>query len=100
MNFPTQAVILCGGLGTRLRPYTFSRPKPMVDINGQPFLYYLLKQLSEVGITRFLLLLGYKSDQIVNHFGDGTKYCWNIEYSIGCFMADRYTYFQCFCYVR
>ena len=83
VNFPGQAVILCGGLGTRLRPYTFSKPKPMVDINGKPFLYYLLKQLSEIGITRYVLLLGYKSNEIINYFGNGCEYGWNIEYSIG-----------------
>lgn len=59
-----QAVILCGGMGTRLRPLTDNLPKPMVEVNGKPFLYHLLKQLSEQGVTRFLLLTGYLGERI------------------------------------
>ena len=43
MKKPKQAAILCGGLGTRLRPLTLETPKPMVKINGKPFLFYLLE---------------------------------------------------------
>jgi D-glycero-D-manno-heptose 1,7-bisphosphate phosphatase len=78
-----QAVILCGGLGTRLRPLTDSLPKPMVSVNDRPFLFYLLKQLSEKGITRFVLLTGYLSEKIVDYFGDGSQYGWAISYSTG-----------------
>ena len=54
MSTPSQAVILCGGLGTRLRPHTDSLPKPMILCNGKPFLEYLLEQLAEQGITSVL----------------------------------------------
>lgn len=78
-----QAVILCGGLGTRLRPLTDNLPKPMVEVNGKPFLYHLLKQLSEQGVTRFLLLTGYLGERISKHFSDGSQYGWSISYSHG-----------------
>jgi histidinol-phosphate phosphatase family protein len=79
----TQAVILCGGLGTRLRPLTDNLPKPMVSINGKPFLYHLLTQLAEQGFKRFLLLTGFLSEKISNYFGDGSQYGWSITYSDG-----------------
>jgi histidinol-phosphate phosphatase family protein len=78
-----QAVILCGGLGTRLRPFTNNLPKPMVTVNGKPFLFYLLEQLSGQGISKFLLLTGYLGEKIYEYFGDGSKYGWEIAYSAG-----------------
>lgn len=82
-SLPNQAVILCGGLGTRLRPFTDSLPKPMVPVNGKPFLYHLLLQLSEQGLTSFLLLTGYLGEKISSYFGDGSNWGWKIEYSHG-----------------
>jgi histidinol-phosphate phosphatase family protein len=78
-----QAVILCGGLGVRLRPLTNSVPKPMVMVNSKPFLYHLLRQLSEQGITRFVLLTGYLGEKISDYFGDGSQYGWSVSYSQG-----------------
>lgn len=78
-----QSVILCGGLGTRLRPLTDNLPKPMVIVNGRPFLYHLLNQLSEKGITRFLLLTGYLGEKISEYFGNGSQFGWSITYSHG-----------------
>jgi histidinol-phosphate phosphatase family protein len=80
---PKQAVILCGGLGTRLKPYTLSNPKPMILCNKKPFIWHLMKQLDGQGITNFVLLTGYLSKKIENYFGDGNKFGWNINYSIG-----------------
>jgi len=57
------AAILCGGLGTRLRPLTYKTPKPLLKINKKPFLYYLLKKLQILGVKDVKLLVGYKSDQ-------------------------------------
>ena len=54
-----QAVILCGGLGTRLRPITNKIPKPLAPLNGKPFIDYLLKQLKSQRIKNVLLLTGY-----------------------------------------
>ena len=78
-----QAVILCGGLGTRLRPFTNTHPKPMVDIDGRPFLFHLLRQLNSFGVNEFLLLTGYLGKQISDYFGTGEKWGWKIEYSHG-----------------
>ena len=80
---PTQAVILCGGLGTRLRPFTDEIPKPMVLCNGKPFLLYLLQQLHDQGINKFVLLTGYLGEMIEDYFKDGSKFGWQISYSFG-----------------
>lgn len=83
MSLQLQAVIFCGGLGTRLRPITNSLPKPMVPISDKPFLEYLLLQLSAQGIKRFILLTGYMGKLIHEYFGDGSKWGWSIKYSNG-----------------
>ena len=51
-----QAAILCGGMGKRLRPITNTIPKPMVLVNGRPFLEYLLEQLKQNGIKEVVLM--------------------------------------------
>lgn len=83
MNRPKQAVILCGGLGTRLRPFTENTPKPMMLCNGKPFLWYLLQQLNEQKVKRFVLLTGYLAEKIEDYFNDGSNWGWQIEYSKG-----------------
>ena len=83
MNTPAQAVILCGGLGTRLQPYVNNMPKPMIDCNGKPFLWYLLQQLYEQGINQFILLTGYLAEKIEDYFNDGSAWGWKIQYSKG-----------------
>jgi len=79
----SQAVVLCGGRGERLRPLTDNKPKPMVELNGRPFLHYLLEQLAENGIKSFVLLTGYLGEKIVEYFGDGSSWGWSITYSHG-----------------
>lgn len=61
-------LILCGGLGTRLSSVLPNRPKGLAEVNGQPFLDFLLAQLREQGVSRFLLLTGHLSDQIEAHY--------------------------------
>ena len=56
-----QVVILCGGLGTRLREETEYRPKPMVPIGGRPILWHIMKTYAHHGHKEFILCLGYKS---------------------------------------
>jgi histidinol-phosphate phosphatase family protein len=80
MSIINQAVIFCGGLGTRLQPLTKKLPKPMVKINNKPFLLYLVEQCRQNGIKNFLLLCGYKHEVIKNFFGNGNKFGVNIKY--------------------
>ena len=63
-----KAVILAGGMGTRLREETEFRPKPMVEIGGRPILWHIMKTLSTQGINDFVICLGYKGDQIKDFF--------------------------------
>lgn len=83
MSDPKQAAILCGELGTRLRPYTDTLPKPMIPVNGRPFLEYLVAELREQGVTQFVLMTGYLGEQIRDHFGDGRDFGVDIAYSEG-----------------
>jgi D-glycero-D-manno-heptose 1,7-bisphosphate phosphatase len=78
-----QAVILCGGLGTRMKPLTDTMPKPMAPVNGHPFLEELITQLRDQGVKRFVLLTGYRSDMISDYFGDGRRLDVDIVYSQG-----------------
>ncbi len=83
MTRPEQAVILCGGLGTRMRPLTDTLPKPMVPVNGRPFLEYLIEQMRQQGIRRVLLLTGYRGEMIREHFRIGAACGVEIGYSHG-----------------
>lgn len=83
MTVPGQAVILCGGLGTRLRPLTDTLPKPLAPVNGRPFLAYLIAQLRDQGVTRVLLLTGYRGEMIRDHFRNGEEVGVRIDYSSG-----------------
>ncbi len=75
------AVILCGGLGTRLRSVSGNQPKPMVNVAGRPFLEYTLDYLIEQGVDNAVLAVSYKKEAIIEHFG--TKYRnLNLSYSI------------------
>jgi NDP-sugar pyrophosphorylase family protein len=61
-------VILCGGLGTRLQGVIHDRPKPMVKINGRPFLDILIDYVAHHGFVRFILCTGFKGDLIRRHY--------------------------------
>lgn len=78
-----QAVILAGGRGERLRPFTDNKPKPMIDVNGRPFLEHLIEMLKENGVSEVVLLLGYLPEKIISHFGDGSQFGMAIQYSVG-----------------
>ena len=56
-----------------MRPLTDTRPKPMVEFHGRPFLEYLVEMLREQGFERVLMLLGYLPEVIQDHFGDGSR---------------------------
>lgn len=63
-----KAVLLAGGMGTRMREETEYRPKPMVEIGGQPILWHIMKNLASAGITKFIIASGYKSEMINDYF--------------------------------
>lgn len=63
-----KAVLLAGGLGTRMREETEDRPKPMVEIGGQPIIWHIMRNLSQFGITEFVIAAGYRSDFILDYF--------------------------------
>lgn len=65
-NIPV--VILCGGMGTRLREETEYKPKPMVEIGGRPMLWHIMKIYAYYGFRRFILCLGYKGNVIKDYF--------------------------------
>lgn len=65
-----QAVLLAGGLGTRIREETSNRPKPMIEIGNKPILWHLMKNLSSSGIRRFIVCSGYKSEVISDYFAN------------------------------
>ena len=69
-----KVVILCGGLGTRLREETEYRPKPMVPIGGRPILWHIMKTYAHYGHKDFILCLGYKGEVIRDYF---RNYHWN-----------------------
>ena len=77
-----QAIILAGGLGERLRPFTSDRPKTMVQIAGVPILAYQLAWLKAAGVDRFVISCGYRHDVIQEHFGNGERLGVQIEYAI------------------
>ena len=63
-----KVVILCGGMGTRLREETEFRPKPLVEIGGKPILWHIMKIYSRYGFKEFVLCLGYKGHMIKEYF--------------------------------
>lgn len=76
-----QAVILAGGLGTRLRPLTHQVPKPMVEVGGRPFVEYIIHHLADQGFRRILMSVGYLGEQVESYFGDGTRCGVTIRYA-------------------
>ena len=63
-----EAIILAGGLGTRLRPVVSDVPKPMAPVADKPFLYHLIQYVIKQGVTRVILSIGYKGDVIIDYF--------------------------------
>jgi mannose-1-phosphate guanylyltransferase len=78
----TQAVVLAAGQGTRLRPMTNDRPKPMIEIGGRPLVEHTVLQLAGCGVERIIMNLHHCPDVVREHFGDGRRHGVHIEYSI------------------
>ncbi|HZY75897.1 MAG TPA: NDP-sugar synthase [Jatrophihabitantaceae bacterium] len=78
----TDAVILVGGLGTRLRPLTLSAPKPMLPTAGVPFLTHLISRIRDAGIEHVVLGTSYHAEVFSEHFGDGAALGVELEYVV------------------
>ncbi|MCX6545115.1 MAG: sugar phosphate nucleotidyltransferase [Acidobacteria bacterium] len=76
------AVVLVGGRGTRLAPYTANLPKPLVPIGGMPVLEILVHRLHVGGVGRIVMAVGHLSSLITAYFGDGGRFKVPIEYSL------------------
>ncbi len=76
------AVILAGGKGTRLRPYTIAMPKPLVPVGDYPILEIILRQLASNGFKSIIITVNHQADLIKTYFGNGEKWSLNIEYSM------------------
>lgn len=73
-------VIMAGGLGTRLRPLTRERPKPLLKVGNKPILETIIDNFREYGLDNFIISLNYKAEMIKEYFGDGSKWDINISY--------------------
>ena len=77
-----RAVILAGGKGTRLKPYTISLPKPLVPVGDVPILEIIIRQLKKHGFTHITLTVNHMAEIIQAFFGDGSKWGIKIDYSL------------------
>ena len=80
VSYSNPVVVMAGGLGQRLHPYTLDVPKPMLPINGQPMLESLIIRLSDQGFSNIYISINYKGEQIEDHFGDGSEFGVSINY--------------------
>lgn len=76
-----QAILLAGGLGTRLRSVVSDRPKPMALIEGKPFMEYVVHELSRYEIRDIVFAVGYKGSMVEEYFGDGSAFGINASYA-------------------
>jgi len=78
----TESIILAGGLGTRLKSVSGDVPKPLVEVSGKPFIYYIMDNLINQGITHLILAVSYKSDIFLSEIGEeykGVKVSYSVE---------------------
>ena len=85
-----KAILLAGGLGTRIREETEFRPKPMVEVGGRPILWHIMKNLAHFGITEFIIATGYKSDMIKEYFLNYEA--WNNDFTVELGRRDSLTF--------
>jgi len=77
-----KGIIIAGGLGTRLRPLTYQRPKPLVPVANRPFLEYQVALLRKHGIEDIVFATNYMADKIEGHFGDGSRFGVRMQYAL------------------
>lgn len=76
------AVILAGGTGSRLLPFTIDRPKPMVELLGKPLLQWVVEWIRSQGILNIVIGVAYCKESVIKHFGNGAKFGVRIKYSV------------------
>ena len=76
-----QAVVLAGGLATRMRPHTERVPKVLLEVAGRPFVEWQLEKLAACGFSRVLLCVAYLGEQVRAHVGDGTRFGVRVDYA-------------------
>jgi D-glycero-alpha-D-manno-heptose 1-phosphate guanylyltransferase len=82
-GFKIDAIILAGGLGTRLKAVASDLPKVLLPVNGKPFLDIILDRLSRIGkIRRVILAVGYMADKIIQRYKDSRSFCFGIDFSV------------------
>jgi len=79
-NLPPIA-ILCGGMGTRLYPYTNKHAKSAVLVNGRPFIHYVIENLVNLGFSEIIMCVGHYQDELIEICGDGSNFGVKISYS-------------------
>ena len=79
MRILLKAVILAGGLGTRISEESHLKPKPMIEIGGMPLLWHIMKIYSHYGINEFVICCGYKGDMIKEYFSKFDFPLWNVQ---------------------
>jgi len=77
-----KAIILSGGLGTRLRPLTYETPKALIPVQGKTLTEHVIDVLKKLEINEIILSIGYLSEKIEKYFGDGSKFNLKISYAI------------------
>ena len=77
---PVSALIMAGGLGTRLRPLTDTVPKPMLPLGDKPLMEHTIQQLCTAGIRRVVVSTGYRAETIRSHFGNGARFGLEMDY--------------------
>ncbi|MFZ0312900.1 MAG: nucleotidyltransferase family protein [Candidatus Korobacteraceae bacterium] len=80
VDLPLTGVIMAGGYGKRMMPLTETLPKPMLPVNGRPLLEHMLNKLQKAGIRSVNVATHYRSDQIVEHFSDGSQFGLKLNY--------------------
>ena len=80
LNKIKKAFILAGGKGTRLRPFTYEMPKPLIPIQGRPLLEHTIMILREQDVRDIIISLGYKGEKVKEYFGNGSRFGVNITY--------------------
>src|SRR5262245_57831200 len=75
-----KGVIMAGGFGTRLKPLTINRPKPMVPVANRPIMEHIVELLKQHGVTELISILYFQPEHITTHFGDGSAFGVSMQY--------------------